>query len=56
MPREDVVVVGGMGVDDKGKVKVVEAKAPETDDDDQPDTSDKSSQDQPKNEGKSKPQ
>jgi len=29
-PREDVVVVGGMGVDDKGKVKVVEATAPET--------------------------
>ena len=31
--REDVVVVGGMGVDDKGKVKVVEATAPEADDD-----------------------
>jgi multidrug efflux pump subunit AcrA (membrane-fusion protein) len=30
MPREDVVVVGGMGVDDKGKVKIVEANAPPT--------------------------
>jgi len=32
-PREDVVTVGGMGVDDKAKVKVVEAAAPEADDD-----------------------
>jgi multidrug efflux pump subunit AcrA (membrane-fusion protein) len=32
-PREDVVVVGGMGVDDKGKVKVVEATAPEAEED-----------------------
>ena len=34
MPREDVVV-GGMGVDDKGKVKVIEATAPEPDEDQQ---------------------
>jgi len=34
MPREDVVVVGGMGVDDKGKVKVIEATAPEPEEDD----------------------
>jgi len=33
-PREDVVTVGGMGVDDKAKVKVVEATAPEADDED----------------------
>jgi hypothetical protein len=33
MPREDVVIVGGMGVDDKGKVKVVEATAPEAEED-----------------------
>jgi HlyD family secretion protein len=33
LPREDVVVVGGMGVDDKAKVKVVEAKAPEAEED-----------------------
>ena len=32
-PREDVVVVGGLGVDDRGKVKVVEATAPDEDDD-----------------------
>ena len=32
-PREDVVVVGGMGVDDKAKVKVVEAQAPEAEED-----------------------
>jgi HlyD family secretion protein len=33
LPREDVVVVGGMGVDDKGKVKVIDANAPEADED-----------------------
>jgi len=33
LPREDVVVVGGMGVDDKGKVKVIDASAPEADED-----------------------
>jgi len=32
-PREDVVVVGGMGVDDKGKVKVIDATAPNADED-----------------------
>jgi HlyD family secretion protein len=46
MPREDVVVVGGMGVDDKGKVKVVEATAPETEDEDVPDAPEKSDQKQ----------
>jgi HlyD family secretion protein len=33
LPREDVVVVGGMGVDDKAKVKVVDATAPDADED-----------------------
>jgi RND family efflux transporter MFP subunit len=33
LPREDVVVVGGMGVDDKAKVKVIQANAPEADED-----------------------
>jgi len=33
LPREDVVVVGGMGVDDKGKVKVIDATAPDADED-----------------------
>ena len=31
--REDVVVVGGLGVDDKAKVKVVQANAPEEEED-----------------------
>jgi RND family efflux transporter MFP subunit len=30
MPREDVVISGGMGVDDKGKVKVIDTTAPAT--------------------------
>lgn len=34
MPREDVVIVGGLGVDDKAKVRVVQASAPETEEDD----------------------
>lgn len=34
MPREDVVVVGGLGVDDKAKVRIVQAAAPETEEDD----------------------
>jgi HlyD family secretion protein len=33
-PGEEVVTVGGMGVDDKGKVKVVDASVKESDDDD----------------------
>ena len=33
MAREDVVVVGGLGVDDKAKVRIVEASAPETEED-----------------------
>ena len=33
LPREDVVVVGGLGVDDKAKVKIVEANAPEAEED-----------------------
>ncbi|HKE22682.1 MAG TPA: efflux RND transporter periplasmic adaptor subunit [Bryobacteraceae bacterium] len=34
--REDVVVVGGLGVDDKQKVKLVQANAPGEDDEDRP--------------------
>ena len=52
MPREDVVVVGGMGVDDKAKVKVVEANAPEADED-QPDDA-APAKDEKKDEGKPK--
>lgn len=51
-PREDVVVVGGMGVDDKGKVKIVEANAPEPEED-QPEAAEPA-KDQKKDEGKSK--
>lgn len=35
-PREDVVIVGGLGVDDKQKVKVVQPNAPGEDDEDRP--------------------
>ena len=46
-PREDVVIVGGLGVDDKGKVKVVQAAAPE-EEEDIPDAPEKDSKDQKK--------
>jgi HlyD family secretion protein len=35
-PREDVVIVGGLGVDDRQKVKVVRPDAPGEDDEDRP--------------------
>jgi HlyD family secretion protein len=35
-PREDVVIVGGLGVDDRQKVKVVQANAPGEEDEDRP--------------------
>jgi HlyD family secretion protein len=52
-PREDVVIVGGLGVDDKGKVKVVQANAPE-EEEDQPEaaTPEKDSKDQKKDKQK----
>jgi multidrug efflux pump subunit AcrA (membrane-fusion protein) len=34
--REDVVIVGGLGIDDKQKVKVVQANAPGEDEEDRP--------------------
>jgi multidrug efflux pump subunit AcrA (membrane-fusion protein) len=34
-PGEEVVTVGGLGVDDKGKVKVIDASVQESDDEDQ---------------------
>jgi HlyD family secretion protein len=52
LPREDVVVVGGMGVDDKAKVKVVEAKAPEAEEDQPEDAA--PAKDQKKDEAKPK--
>jgi multidrug resistance efflux pump len=53
LPREDVVVVGGMGVDDKGKVKIVEANAPPTEEE-EPDEAapEKGGKDQKKDETK----
>jgi HlyD family secretion protein len=55
LPREDVVVVGGLGVDDKGKVKIVQANAPE-EEEDQPEAAapDKGAKDQKKDEAKPK--
>jgi HlyD family secretion protein len=55
LPREDVVVVGGMGVDDKAKVKIVEANAPPTEEE-QPEESEpeKGGKDQKKDEAKPK--
>jgi hypothetical protein len=34
-PGEEVVIVGGMGVDDKGKVKVIDTSVKEADDEDE---------------------
>jgi multidrug efflux pump subunit AcrA (membrane-fusion protein) len=55
LPREDVVVVGGMGVDDKAKVKIVEATAPPTEED-EPDEpgQEKGGKDEKKDEAKPK--
>ncbi|HYW45661.1 MAG TPA: efflux RND transporter periplasmic adaptor subunit [Bryobacteraceae bacterium] len=53
MPREDVVIVGGMGVDDKGKVKVVEATAPEAEED-QPEAAEPEKGSPDQKEGKAK--
>jgi HlyD family secretion protein len=55
MPREDVVTVGGMGVDDKAKVKIIEANAPPTEEDQPEDAApEKGAKDQKKDEGKPK--
>ena len=54
MPREDVVVVGGMGVDDKAKVKVVEANAPEAEEDQPEEAAPAKDKDQKKDEAKPK--
>ena len=56
MPREDVVVVGGLGVDDKAKVKVVRSHRAARTDEDQPedDSSAKDAKDQKKDEAKPK--
>ena len=51
LPGEEVVTVGGMGVEDKAKVRTVEANAPEEEDEEEPA---KGGGDQKKEEGKSK--
>lgn len=53
LPREDVVVVGGLGVDDKAKVKVVQANAPEAEED-EPEAAAPEKGDQKKDEAKPK--
>jgi RND family efflux transporter MFP subunit len=57
LPGEDVVTVGGMGVDDKGKVKIIEATAPPTEEE-EPDENapekEKGGKDQKKDEAKPK--
>jgi putative aminopeptidase FrvX len=35
-PGEEVVIVGGMGVDDKAKVKVIDTSVKEADDEEEP--------------------
>jgi len=35
-PGEDVVIVGGLGVDDKGKVKIIDTSVKEADEDENP--------------------
>jgi RND family efflux transporter MFP subunit len=55
MPGDEVVVVGGLGVDDKAKVKIVGAAAEEEDEDeDQPASSPAASKDGKKDEAKPK--
>jgi multidrug efflux pump subunit AcrA (membrane-fusion protein) len=54
LPREDVVVVGGMGVDDKAKVKIVDATAPEAPEEPEEEPPVKGGADAKKEEGKGK--
>src|ERR1035437_1801602 len=54
-PGEEVVVVGGMGVDDKAKVKIVDTTVQESDDENAPPAADtKGGKDQKKDEAKPK--
>ena len=53
-PGDEVVVVGGLGVDDKAKVKKVDATVQESDDDDNGPDSSKDTTDQKKDEAKPK--
>jgi multidrug efflux pump subunit AcrA (membrane-fusion protein) len=51
-PGDEVVVVGGLGVDDKAKVKKVDTTVEESDDDDQPDAAKDTPKDTPKDQKK----
>jgi multidrug efflux pump subunit AcrA (membrane-fusion protein) len=53
-PGEEVVTVGGMGVDDKAKVKIVDASAPAPAEDEPDEEGPKAGKDQKKEEGKTK--
>jgi RND family efflux transporter MFP subunit len=55
-PGEEVVIVGGMGVDDKGKVKVIDTSVKEADDEDEnaDEPAPKGGKDQKKDEAKPK--
>jgi HlyD family secretion protein len=58
-PGEEVVIVGGLGVDDKGKVKIIDTSVKEADDENAdeaapPDKGDKGDKDQKKDEAKPK--
>lgn len=56
-PGDEVVVVGGLGVDDKAKVKKIDTTVQESDDDDNPDDSNpKDNPAQKKDDGKTKKQ
>jgi multidrug efflux pump subunit AcrA (membrane-fusion protein) len=55
LPGEEVVTVGGMGVDDKGKVKIIEANAPPPEEDENgPEDEKPSPAEKKKDEGKPK--
>src|SRR5262249_38902420 len=56
LPGEDVVIVGGMGVDDKQKVKVVDANVPPPEEDEPEEEKPKGSDQKKKEEGKAKKQ
>jgi hypothetical protein len=55
-PGEEVVIVGGLGVDDKGKVKVIDTSVKEAPDEnaDEAAPADKGGKDQKKDEAKPK--
>jgi hypothetical protein len=53
-PGEEVVVVGGLGLDDKAKVKVIDPNAKEADEDENPEPEEKGGKDQKKDEAKPK--